>query len=89
VQVLEGFVAGAELGIARWPDRFVHLVSPGLSLGCSLLSRLSLPAASRHPKFAWLARGALLDRLTCAFPHCAAADIVGGKQDEAFGGNES
>src|ERR1700744_3461592 len=41
VQVLEGFAAGAKLGIARWPDRFVHLVSPGLCwvVRCSLAYR--------------------------------------------------
>src|ERR1700744_4719207 len=38
VQVLEGFAAGAEFGVARcWPDCFVHLVSPGNVAGLFII----------------------------------------------------
>ena len=58
VQVLERLGARPELDIARWPDRFVHGVLPRDHLRLLIDLSLSLPAASRHPKFAWLAGGA-------------------------------
>ncbi len=61
MQVLERLGARPKLDIARWPDRFVHGFSPDRRW-LLLLTRLSLPGASRHPKFAWLAGDARLLR---------------------------